>query len=298
VFKIKVLSVNYKIWLLTLLLCSNSSYADESNKNISGKFNAGGISLYLECYGSKSPSIIVQSGFNGYGSEGEWGAVIEKISKKNRICIYDRAHMGKSDKLLKANTINDTSKQLQTLLKNVDINPPYIMVGHSYGSYPVRAYNHLYPEEVVGILLIDPSQYGQWSNRIAKWKPETETYNINQEADRLEELSYWNDPMKNFGLYDLKANEKILKETDDFKDTPLVLLWAKDGIWIPEIDRGKNPVWTRMKNMYIKSIEDMNKLSSNMKVEFSRTTEHNIHFYEPETVVKQLNYLLNNLQYK
>ena len=203
--------------------------------------------------------------------------------------------MGKSDKLSKVNTIYDTSKQLHTLLKNVDVKPPYIMVGHSYGSYPVRAYNHLYPEDVVGILLIDPSQYGQWANRIAKWKPETEIYNLNQEADRLEELSYWNDPMKNFGLYDLKANEKIIKETANFNDTPFVLLWAKDGIWVPEVDRGKNPVWTRMKNMYIKAIEDMHKLSTNMKVEFSRTTEHNIHFYEPETVIKQLNYLLNEL---
>jgi pimeloyl-ACP methyl ester carboxylesterase len=294
-FEIKILSMNYKALLLTLLIGINSSYADELNSGINGKFDAGGINLHIECYGSKSPSIIVQSSYNGYGSEGEWSAVIEKISHKNRVCIYDRAHMGKSDKLSKANTIYDTSKQLHALLKNVDVKPPYIMVGHSYGSYPVRAYNHLYPEDVVGILLIDPSQYGQWSNRIAKWKPATEKYSKKQEAERLEELSYWNDPMKNFGLYDLKANEKILKEAADFKDTPFVLLWAKGGIWIPEVDRGKNPVWTRMKNMYIKAIEDMNKLSSNMKVEFSRTTEHNIHFYEPETVIEQLNYLLNEL---
>jgi pimeloyl-ACP methyl ester carboxylesterase len=293
--KIKILSVNYKILMFALLISINSSYADELNKNINGKFDAGGINLHLECYGSKSPSIIVQSGYNGYGSEGEWGTVIEKISQKNRICIYDRAHMGKSDKLTKVNTIYDTSKQLHTLLKNVDVKPPYLMVGHSYGSYPLRAYNHLYPKDVVGILLIDPSQYGQWSNLIAKWKPETEIYNLNQEADRLEELSYWNDPMKNFGLYDLKANENIIKETPNFKDTPLVILWAKDGIWVPEVDRGNNPVWTRMKNMYTKAIEDMHKLSSNMKIEFSRTTEHNIHFYEPETVIKQLNYLLKEL---
>jgi len=289
------INIHLKIGLLAFLLGSSSSFSEELNKVISGRFDAGGIKLYIECYGQKSPSIIVQSGFNGYGSEGEWGAVIEQISHKNRICIYDRAHMGKSDKLLKANTINDTSKQLQTLLKNIDINPPYIMIGHSYGSYPVRAYNHLYPEDVVGILLIDPSQYGQWSNRIAKWKPETETYTLNQEADRLEELSYWNDPMKNFGFYDVKANEKIMNESDNFKHTPLVLLWAKEGIWVPEADRGKNPVWTRMKNMYIKAIEDMNKLSSNMKIEFSKTTEHNIHFHEPEIVVEQLNYLLNKL---
>lgn len=288
--KVERLSVHYKIWLVTLLIGINSSYADELTKNINGKFDADGIKLHLECYGSNSPSIIVQSSFNGYGSEGEWGAVIERISQKNRICIYDRAHMGKSDKLSKANTINDISERLHTLLKNVDVKPPYILVGHSYGSYPVKAYNHLYPGDVVGILLIDPSSYGQEYNRIAKWKPKTEKYNKNQEAERQEELFYWNNPMKNIALHDLKANEEILNETGGFGDTPFVILWAKDGIWIPGDDH--EMVWTRMKNMYIKSIADMNKLSSNMKVEFSRTTEHNIHFYEPETVIEQLNYLL------
>lgn len=41
---------------------------------------------------------------------------------------------------------------------------------------------------------------------------------------------------------------------------------------------GKNKVWTRMKNKYLKAIEDMHKLPTNVRVEFSRTTEHNIHF--------------------
>jgi len=291
--KIKILSANHIFWLLIILIgISTTSYAAELKNHINGKYDAGGIKLHIECYGDKSPSIIVQSGFNGYGSEDEWGAVIEKMSQKNRICIYDRAHMGKSDKLSKAYNINDISEQLHTLLKNVDVKPPYIMVGHSYGSYPVKAYNHLYSSDVVGILLIDPSQYGQWSDRMAKWKPESEQYNKDQEADRLEELSYWNEPMKNIGFHDLKANEKIIKEADDFGDTPFVLLWAKNGIWTPGKDLGKNKVWTRMKNMYLKAIEDMNKLSTNMRVEFSRTTEHNIHFYEPETVIEQLNYLL------
>jgi len=291
------INMHLKIWFLTFFWGVSSCYADGLNKDFSGRFDAGGIELYIECYGEKSPSIIVHSGFNGYGSEGEWGAVIQKIRQTNRICIYDRAHMGKSDKLSKAHTINDTSKQLRTLLINVDVKPPYIMVGHSYGSYSVKTYNHLFPEEVVGILLIDPSQYGQWANRINKWKPRTEKYNKSQEADRQEELSYWNDPMKNIALYDLKANEKILDETQDFKDTPFVLLWAKGGIWTPENDHGDDHkmVWNRMKNLYLEAIEDMNKLSSNMKVEFSRTTEHNIYFYEPETVIEQLNYLLNNL---
>ena len=36
--KIKILSVNYKILMFALLISINSSYADELNKNINGKF--------------------------------------------------------------------------------------------------------------------------------------------------------------------------------------------------------------------------------------------------------------------
>jgi len=294
----KTLSRGVNIWLFTLALGMSNSYADEVNQDINGLFDAGGIELHLECYGSKSPSIIVQSGFNGYGSEGHWGAVVERISEKNRICIYDRAHMGKSDKLTESNTINDTSRQLHTLLNNVGVKPPYIMVGHSYGSYPVRAFNHLYPKEVAAILLIDPTQYGQWADRIGKWRPNTEKYNESQEADRQLELSYWNNPMKNIALHDLKGNEEILTETANFGDKPFVLLWAKDGIWKPGNDHGQDHklVWNRMKNLYLKSIENMHKLSSNMKIEFARTTEHNIHYYEPEAVIEQLNHLLSQVK--
>ncbi len=74
---------------------SASSYADGVSKDISGKFDVGSIELYIECYGENPPSIIVHSGFNGYGSEGEWGAVIQKISQKNRICIYIERIWGK-----------------------------------------------------------------------------------------------------------------------------------------------------------------------------------------------------------
>jgi len=70
--KVQMRTVNCRIWLLTLLITINTSYADEINSNIYGKFDAGEFKLHLECYGTKSPSIIVHSGFNGYGSEGEW----------------------------------------------------------------------------------------------------------------------------------------------------------------------------------------------------------------------------------
>ncbi|MBC3764628.1 alpha/beta fold hydrolase [Neptunicella marina] len=288
-----------KYWIfLTVIgtIIFRSVIAAEPQKPLIGMFDAGDAKLHLACYGNQSPTIIVHSGLGDYGSQGHWNAIIDNIQSKNRICIYDRAHTGKSDKLKHANNINDMSHRLKKVLNNANVNPPYIMVGHSYGSYPVKAYNHLYPDDVKAILLIDPSQYGMWFNRVNRWHLNTESYEGEWESARLkEDFKYWDDPGKNKAFIDIKMNESIIKKTQDFGDKPYVLLWAKNGIWDPNNSSFKQrlpKVWERTRDSYLKAIADMHKLSTNIRVVFSKTDNHYIHYVEPETVIEQLDYLL------
>ncbi len=46
-------------------------------------------------------------------------------------------------------------EELHQLLAAADIAGPYVLVGHSFGGYPVRLYAHHYPKEVVGMVLVD-----------------------------------------------------------------------------------------------------------------------------------------------
>jgi pimeloyl-ACP methyl ester carboxylesterase len=290
------MSKNILILLTWFLLFCCSANANEPS--LSGVFDVDDASLYLECYGDKSPTLIVHSAFDGYGSQKQWKEVISQLNNRTRICLYDRANMGLSSKLTKPNDIDKVSLRLKTLLLKAKVAPPYIMIGHSYGSYPIKAYNHRYPEDVVGILLIDPSQYGMWADRIASWRPDKETYEESIEAERAEMFKYWQNPSLNIAFFDLKTNEDIIAQTNDFADKPFVLLWAKDGIWDPNNGDMKDTVpavWQRTKTSYLKSIDKMHRLSTNTKIEFSKTTEHNIHMVEPESVVKQINYLIDQV---
>ena len=45
--------------------------------------------------------------------------------------------------------------ELHTLLERAAIKPPYLLVGHSYGAWPVRLYASTYPTEVVGMVLVE-----------------------------------------------------------------------------------------------------------------------------------------------
>ena len=46
-------------------------------------------------------------------------------------------------------------RELDALLTQAGIEPPYILLGNSLGSYNVRLYAHLFPEKVVGMVLTD-----------------------------------------------------------------------------------------------------------------------------------------------
>ncbi len=173
----------------------------------------------------------------------------------------------------------------------------YIMIGHSKGSYPVRFYNDLFPDDVKGILLVDPSQYGQDYNMVAKWKPDLEVYAESINEQRLLELEVFNNPKNttyNPFMIDLKKNELELKKTSTFGSVPFVLLWAKNGHSIGSVpSKDWHPdVWFRMAAMYKLAIENMHtNLSTDTTIAYSKTTEHDIFFVEPQAVVKQLELL-------
>lgn len=72
-----------------------------------------------------------------------------------RVCFYDRAGYGWSDHRFEARTSENIVTELNALLTQADIKPPYLLVGDSFGSYNVRLYTDRYPEQVIGLVLTD-----------------------------------------------------------------------------------------------------------------------------------------------
>lgn len=289
-----------KAFLLALvpLICYTfylPAMAKTPSPDLIGKFDAGDLNLHIECYGAASShTIVVHSAFNGYGSEQRWDDVINAVKNDARICLYDRANMGKSDSTNFPYSYEQSAVRLHKLLESADIKPPYLMVGHSMGSYPLRFFNDLYPAEVKGILLVDPSQYGKHFNMIEKWRPESENYSAEVEKQRLLELEVYNNPRSdkwNPFRVDLKASELLMKEASKFGDTPFILLWSKGGHEIGDKPPNSwhSAVWHRMASMYKQAIDDMHTgLSTDTTVVYSETAEHDIFYYEPDVVIEQI----------
>jgi len=113
----------------------------------------GGRSLYLECVGSGSPTVVLEAGFGGSGRD--WAEVQPQLVATTRTCVYDRAGLGNSLPISVVHDASDEITDLQRLLGRAQIAPPYVMVGHSYGGLLVRLFAQAHPDETVGVVLVD-----------------------------------------------------------------------------------------------------------------------------------------------
>lgn len=152
--------------LVFLLICAGALYQFISTKLDKNRYpppgkliDIGGYKLHIYCMGSGTPTVILEAGL-GDDSLG-WRLVQPGIAKFTRVCSYDRAGSGWSDASPLARTSQNIADELHTLLKNADVPAPYILVGHSFGGLDIRLFASKYPNEVVGMVLVESSSEDQ-----------------------------------------------------------------------------------------------------------------------------------------
>ncbi len=110
--------------------------------------------LNVNLSGAGSPTIILSAGAGC--STLHWAAIQGPLGLTNRVLAFDRAGMGFSDPGPLPRTTSRVVADLRAALARLEIGPPYVLVGHSMGSFDVRLFAFLHPEEVVGMVLVDP----------------------------------------------------------------------------------------------------------------------------------------------
>ena len=121
--------------------------------------DVGGYRLHIYCEGEGSPTVIMEAGLGNPSLT--WSLVQPEIAKDTRVCVYDRAGLGWSDSSPRQRSAEVMVEELHTLLRNANIHAPYVLVGHSFGGLLLRLYTHTYPDEVVGLVLVDSFHYTQ-----------------------------------------------------------------------------------------------------------------------------------------
>lgn len=117
------------------------------------QIDIGGRSLYLDCRGSGSPTVVLEA---GSGSDsGTWAAVQGELANTTRTCAYDREGRGRSDPPRGPHTLRDATADLSALLTAAGEHGPYVIVGHSLGGAFGRVFASTYRADAVGLVLVD-----------------------------------------------------------------------------------------------------------------------------------------------
>lgn len=117
--------------------------------------DVGGYRLHLHCTGTGAPTVVLASGASAFAID--WALVQPEVARTNRVCSYDRAGMGWSDSTGLVPTAERSVTELHALLNAAGEKPPYVLVGASLAGLHVRLYQLRYPDEVAGLILVDPA---------------------------------------------------------------------------------------------------------------------------------------------
>ena len=159
-----------------------------------------GQKLYVVEKGSGGPAVLFEAGIAATNLN--WHHIQEKVSGFTATASYDRCGLGWSSPCRSLRTPGNISAELHTMLETAGIKPPYILVGHSFGGLVMRRYAAIYPEEVAGVVLVDPM-------RCEEWPP------LNPEKQRMIErgkkLSRYAIPIARFGLARLAVTSLLCR---------------------------------------------------------------------------------------
>ena len=116
--------------------------------------DVGGHRLHVRCAGDGGPLVLLESGIAG--SSLSWSLVQPDIARFTQVCSYDRAGFAWSDAASSPRTFERIVDELSRVLDRVASGQQCVLVGHSFGSFVVRAYAARHPNRVVGLVLVDP----------------------------------------------------------------------------------------------------------------------------------------------
>jgi pimeloyl-ACP methyl ester carboxylesterase len=116
--------------------------------------------VHVHQLGAGSPPIILEAGIAA--SSLNWSILQPQLARVASTFSYDRAGFGWSKPSRRECTLQQMSSDLHELVTALNLPRPYVLVGHSYAAYILRVYAQRFPEELAGIILVDPLTPEEW----------------------------------------------------------------------------------------------------------------------------------------
>lgn len=274
---------NHFILILTIFwLGANAQSID----TIKVKVHNHVMTLYSSGVGK--PNVILEAG--GGSNHRTWQLVQPKIANSARVVSYDRPGYMNSDTCTLARDAITIAKELKEALTKANIHPPYVFAGWSYGGSLVRVFAGLYPNDVVGIVLVDPAPEEVYA-RLEKEFPEV----MKEDKKYMQEiLTSKTRPgeREEMRMYDSSMNQG--RRSDQLHSTPTTLLIAAGKAEGGQDRDTTNP----MNRVWVEELVKWAKRRPNLKYEIITNSGHHIARFQPDTVVRAIRQHIDQYQIK
>jgi pimeloyl-ACP methyl ester carboxylesterase len=190
--------------ILTLLASTLPAFSQEKMVNVKGT-NYHVLTRSLEQRMPGQPVLVFENGM-GMGI-GNWNTITDSLANDAPVFLYDRQGVEKSEMVYQLPTPQKIAANLKSLLQQLKVEPPYILVGHSMGGVYVRAFAGYYPNDVAGLVFVDPADF-------------TET-----KAD-------WNQIFRSIGVSEKRIDEMLIKRlyTPSKVDSSRYAAWSEGQV--------------------------------------------------------------------
>lgn len=235
------------------------------------EIDVGGHRLRTWISGHGSPAVVFETGGSpAAGGPLEcWERVQPAVSRFTTAVSYDRAGIGRSERGPKPRDARQVARELHVALQKAGVRPPYILAGHSLGGPYIRVFAGLYPDEVRGMILIDPTQ-----EEFIDWNQARDTNHV----ERVDEE--WNEMM---------ASLREAHESTVPTGIPVVLITAMGPRVLPDFVTKKQkedleatrPMWWKFHDEWVAKLPNGKHLTA-------EDSGHMIPFQQPELIVDEI----------
>ncbi len=118
------------------------------------------ISVYCDGGAGRLATVILIPA--GGRTAKDWATVQPAVASSTRVCSYDHANFGASDKApVKLQSVDEVVDDLHAWLEASSEKGPFILVSHSNSGFYARRFVTRYPNEAAGLVFVDSSHEEQ-----------------------------------------------------------------------------------------------------------------------------------------
>lgn len=247
--------------------------------------------LQMRLEGKGTPTVVIDAGITDKLEN--WWSLQQRIAKKTRIFTYNRAGYGQSEPGPLPRHCGREAGELKALLDAASVAGPYVVVGHSLGGLNAQVFASKYPEDVAGIVLLDPPPLSfirreQYTSLLAmanqmtsEWQAVADAGAKSSDVDEKARAVFFkmiaSEHREMFG-----ESARLVSEISSFGDTPLLVIAAKKP----------NPVFGDIAEEYqrywIEQSRSVTHKSSKGKFVLAEESTHNLYKDVPDLVVESI----------